>query len=352
MKHVETITLPHDLSEFTEIIDVRAPSEFAEDHLPGAINLPVLSDDEREEVGTIYNNDPFFARKIGAAMISNNAAAHLKGHLSNKDKSYAPLIYCWRGGMRSGSFAHILRSIGWRARIISGGYKTFRKFISEDLTTIFSNPELQLTILAGPTGVAKTRMLHTLREQGAQILDLEGLANHRGSVLGLTPETSQCSQKYFETQLWHAVSQLDPNKTIFTEAESNRIGKLHCPPALWKKLGEGQVIELKMETEQRAQFLLDDYPHFTAQPEHLKALLERLTKLRGHEQVQQWHQQIDAEKWPEFVTSVLNDHYDLVYRRAGDEKSNYAKPSTTLELRNFSAEILQKVAKQLIQSTQ
>lgn len=349
MKHVETITLPHDLGDFTEIIDVRAPSEYAEDHLPGAINLPVLNDAEREQVGTLYNGDPFSARKMGAAMISNNAAKHLAEHFAEKDKSYAPLVYCWRGGMRSGSFAHILRSIGWRARIIDGGYKAFRKFVSDDLTSLFANPDFHLTVLGGPTGVAKTRMLHTLRAQGAQILDLEGLANHRGSVLGLTPDTTQCSQKHFETKLWHAVSQLDPNKRIFTEAESNRIGKLHCPPALWKKLGEGTVIELKMSTAQRAKFLLDDYPHFTEQPEHLKSLLERLTKLRGHEQVQQWHEQIDTGKWQEFVTSVLDDHYDLVYRRAGDEKSNYAIPTTTVELSSFTTEELTEVAQKLIQ---
>ena len=348
MKHVETITLPYDLSEFTEIIDVRAPCEFAEDHLPGAINLPVLSDDEREQVGTVYNKDPFGARKIGAAMISNNAAQHLQGHLLTKDKSYAPLVYCWRGGMRSGSFAHILRSIGWRARIINGGYKAFRKHVAKDLTEIFADPKFQLTVLSGPTGVAKTRLLHTLREQGAQILDLEGLANHRGSVLGLTPDTTQCSQKHFESKLWQVISQLDTNQPVFTEAESNRIGKLHCPPALWQKLGEGEVVELKMETSQRAHFLLDDYPHFTEQPEHLKSLLERLTKLRGHEQVQQWHQQIDAGQWPEFVTSVLNDHYDLVYRRAGDEKSNYAAPTSTLTLPDFSPETLRGVAEKLI----
>jgi len=352
MKHVETITLPHDLREFTEIIDVRAPVEFAQDHLPGAINLPVLNDIEREEVGTLYDNDPFAARRLGAAMISANAAKHLTNHFSNKDKTYAPLIYCWRGGMRSGSFSHILRSIGWRARIIEGGYKTFRKFVGDELTRLFSNDQLQLTILAGPTGVAKTRMLYTLREQGAQIIDLEGLANHKGSVLGLTPGTSQCSQKHFETNLWHTISQLDPSKTIFIEAESNRIGKLHCPPPLWKKLGEGRVIELKLPIDQRAKFLLDDYPYFADQPEHLKSLLDRLIKLRGREQVEQWHKQIDTGEWQKFVTSMLENHYDLVYRRAGDEKSNYTQPSTTVAMADFSPESLNHAARELIRTNQ
>jgi tRNA 2-selenouridine synthase len=348
MKHVETITLPHDLGEFTEIIDVRSPSEFAEDHLPGAVNLPVLNDEERVEVGTLYQSNPFEARRLGAKFISANAARHLASHLAEKDKSYAPLVYCWRGGMRSNSLAHILRSVGWRARLIDGGYKAFRKFVGEDIDRLLATPGLQLTVLAGPTGVAKTRLLHTLKNEGAQVLDLEGLANHRGSVLGLTPDTTQPSQKRFETQLWHALSQFDPTQPIFTEAESNRIGTVHCPPTLWKKLGQGDVVRIKLPLDQRAAFLLDDYPHFTNDPKHLKLLLDKLIKLRGHEQVQQWHDQIDTGQWPEFVASVLREHYDLVYRRAGDEKSNYPAPSHTVELSGFSHDDLTRAATELI----
>ncbi|MBK1830474.1 tRNA 2-selenouridine(34) synthase MnmH [Verrucomicrobiaceae bacterium R5-34] len=352
MKHVETISLPHDLGEFSEIIDVRAPGEYAEDHLPGAINLPVLDDDERKQVGTLYKQDPFAARRLGAALIAANAAKHLSGPLASKDKNYTPLVYCWRGGMRSNSLAYILRSVGWRARIIEGGYKTFRKFITEDLERIFATPGFQLTVLSGPTGVAKTRLLHTLQKASAQVLDLEGLANHRGSVLGLAPETEQPSQKHFESSLWQTVSQFDLSQPVFTEAESNRIGRIHCPPPLWKKLGTGRVVEIKLPIDQRAEFLLDDYPHFTERPELLKPLLSRLTKLRGHEQVTAWHEQVDAGKWQEFVASVLKDHYDLVYRRAGDEKSNYPAPSTTLELTDFTPEQLQLAAQKLIAQSQ
>lgn len=347
MKHVETITLPHDLSEFTGIIDVRSPAEFAEDHLPGAVNMPVLDDDERKVVGTLYKDDPFAARRLGAALISANAARHLKGPLSSMDKSYTPLVYCWRGGMRSNSLAHILRSVGWRARTIAGGYKAFRKWVGEDLERRLSAPELRLTVLSGPTGVAKTRLLHTLAKAGAQVLDLEGLANHRGSVLGPAPDTGQPSQKHFETRLWQTLRRFDPAKPVFTEAESNRIGKIHCPPVLWKKLGAGKVVELQMPLEKRAAFLLDDYPHFTEQPERLKHLLEKLTKLRGREQVQHWHGLIDSGKWPEFVVSILEDHYDLAYRRAGDDKSNYPAPSHSLRLADFTPQHLRAAAAEL-----
>lgn len=348
MKHVETVTLPHDLSEFSEIIDVRSPSEFAEDHLPGAVNLPVLTNTERIKVGTLFNTHPFKARRLGASLISANIAHHLSNHLADKNKHYNPLIYCWRGGMRSNSLAHVLRSVGWRARLIKGGYKAFRKFVTEDTQRILNQPALQLTILSGQTGVAKTRLLQTLKQQGAQILDLENLANHRGSVLGLAPDAEQPSQKHFETRLWHALSQIDSTKPIFTEAESNRIGILHCPPSLWKKLSQGQVISVQLPLYQRAAFLLDDYPHFTRNPGHLKSLLTKLVKLRGHEQVNQWHHQIDAGHWPEFVESVLRNHYDLVYRRAGDEKSNYPAPSHSVNLTDFAPESLKKAATNLM----
>jgi len=348
MKHVETISLPHDLSELTETIDVRSPSEFAEDHLPGAINLPVLDDLEREKVGTIYNGNPFEARKLGAQLISKNIATHIENHFSDKTKSYAPLVYCWRGGMRSNSFAHVLRSIGWRARLLDGGYKAYRTYLRTELDRLFSLPELKLTVLAGPTGVAKTRLLHTLKEQGAQVLDLEALANHKGSVLGLEPETFQPSQKMFETHLAETLAKLDITQPIFTEAESNRIGLVHCPPGLWQKLGEGSVVDIKLSLEQRARFLLDDYPYFTDQPEHLKGLLQRLTKLRGNEQIRQWNTLIDEGQWYEFVLSILRDHYDLVYRKAGDEKSNYAAPSSSIQLSDFSKESLTQAADELI----
>ena len=348
MKHVETITLPHDLGEFTEIIDVRSPLEFAEDHLPDAVNLPVLNDDQRARVGTIYKNNPFEARRLGASLISTNIARYLETHLAEKDKSYAPLVYCWRGGMRSNSLAHVLRSVGWRARVIDGGYKAFRKFVTEDTERILSDPTLQLSILAGQTGVAKTRLLHSLQQAGAQTLDLERFANHRGSVLGLAPESSQPTQKKFETRLWHALTQLDPSQAIFTEAESNRIGSLHCPPTLWKKLGEGQVTNIRMPHQLRAQFLLNDYPHFTEHPDHLKSLLDKLIKIRGHEQIRLWHELIDSGRWQEFVESVLRDHYDLVYRSAGDEQSNYPKPFHTLELTSFTPDELYEAAQSLI----
>jgi tRNA 2-selenouridine synthase len=213
---------------------------------------------------------------------------------------------------------------------------------------MLSNAALKFNVLAGPTGVAKTRLLHTLKNKGAQILDLEGLAKHRGSVLGPDPEFEQPNQKNFETRLWHALAQLDLAQPVFTEAESNRIGALHCPASLWKKLSESEVIHIELPLAQRAAFLLDDYPHFTDNPERLKSLLERLIKLRGHQQVSEWHELIDTGNLGQFVESVLRNHYDLVYRRAGDEKSNYSTPVQTVSMDDFTPESLSQAANTLM----
>lgn len=349
MHYLETISLPSDLSAHSEIIDVRSPSEFEIDHIPGAINLPVLDDQQRVTIGTLYKKSPFEARKLGAALVSKNAAKHLEGHLSGKDFDYAPLLYCWRGGMRSRSLTHILSSIGWKAKLLNGGYRAFRKFVVENLEQILTNPELKLIILSGLTGVGKTRMLHALERSGKQTLNLEGLANHKGSLLGSPPKGGQPSQKHFETQLWHTLSKFDTSKRIWTEAESNRIGNIHCPPPLWKKLSQGKLVQLNLDIDERIQLLREDYSHFGDNPSQLIELLNILRRLRGNDLVDRWQQQITNEEWPAFLKSILLDHYDLSYRRPEDSKSIYSAPSTTVDIESASQESYDKAAQQLIQ---
>ena len=173
------------LKEFTAdtIIDVRAPAEYADDHLPGAINLPVLNDAQRTEIGTIYKQvSPFMARKKGAALVAQNAATHLQGPLAAKDGGWQPLIYCWRGGQRSGAFASILEQVGWRVQLLEGGYQSYRREVVKTLYNIALPHRLML--IGGSTGTAKTALLQQLAANGAQILDLEGIAAHRGSLFG------------------------------------------------------------------------------------------------------------------------------------------------------------------------
>ena len=222
--HLESVPIPVDFSEFDEVIDVRTPLEFEEDHLPGARNLPVLNNEQRVEVGTLYKESPFKGRKLGAHYVSESIAGHLAGSLSETKPGWNPLIYCWRGGQRSTAFATVLRSIGWRARTLEGGYKAYRRFVIEGLVHKLSEPELQFRIISGLTGVGKTRLLEALRREGTQVIDLEAMANHRGSLLGSLGK--QPSQRHFETLLHTALSKLDPSRPIFAEAESNRIGSL------------------------------------------------------------------------------------------------------------------------------
>ena len=346
MQNLETITLPHNLSEFSSIVDVRTPLEYEEDHLPGAINLPVLANEQRHEVGTLYKADPFAARILGARYISINSAAHLATLEQQWDRKHQPLLYCWRGGLRSRSFTLIIRSVGWRARLLEGGYKGYRKFLISDLADKLSSPEPQFHVLAGFTGTGKTRLLHHLREAGAQVLDLEGLANHRGSLLGKVGP--QPSQKLFETHLYQAIASFDLTRPVFTEAESNRIGERSLPSSLWKKLNSATVTELTLPVEERVQLLLDDYPRFLDEPTELCELLDNLRPLRGHEQVDTWQTLIAEKKWPEFLASILSKHYDLCYRPAGSGKSNYQEPSRILPITNRSQASFQKAAQQLL----
>ena len=280
---VESVSLPCDLKNFDDIVDVRSPAEFIEDHLPGAINLPILDDKERAEIGTLHRSDPFQARRQGAALISRHAAQHIEQALANHSKNWAPLIYCWRGGMRSRSFAYILRSIGWRARVLDGGYKAWRNHLRSNLDLLFGDPSFDLHILNGLTGSAKTRLLHALRDLGAQVLDLEGMANHRGSLLGQVGP--QPSQKRFESLLYEQMQSFDLSKPIFSEGESNRIGSIHLPATYWSRLPQSTTYEVQLSLEERTRYLLEDYEHFPNASAHLSELLNELRRIRGHQQV-------------------------------------------------------------------
>ncbi len=348
MQHLNTISFPHDLSGFSEIIDVRSPAEFALDHIPGAINLPVLDNDQRAEIGTLYRQSPFEARRHGAAIVSENIAQHLKTHFANKDADYTPLLYCWRGGMRSRSFTLILKSIGWKAHVIRGGYRAFRQSVVDDIQQFFSNEKLQLIVLSGLTGVGKTRLLHALKAEGGQIIDLEGLANHKGSLLGASPNSQQPTQKHFESLLWDQLRSLDVNRPIFIEAESNRIGSVHCPAPLWSALRKADVVNVTLPLAQRIILLRQDYPHFQDEPEKLTSLLNVLVRLRGQQQVDAWLKMIEARDWDTFVGSILTHHYDLCYRQPGDEKSNYRTCSRELHIVDASPDSFHRAAKELL----
>lgn len=306
---------PDQCDAFDALIDARSPAEFAEDHIPGAINCPVLGDAERAEVGTLYKQQgAFIARRVGGAMVAANLARHLRGPLADKPANWRPLVYCWRGGMRSGSMVQWLRLVGWDAQQLAGGYKAYRRHIIERIDTLA--PQLPLHALVGATGSAKTRILHALAAQGAQVLDLEALACHKGSLLGALPGTPQPSQKHFETQLAAQLARIDLARPVFIEGESARIGRISVPPALVQRLRGAPCIEVDAPPAERLAFLLRDYAYLGDDPAALCQRLASLTEMHGKEVIGRWQAWATARDLAPLFGELMALHYDPHYGRS------------------------------------
>jgi tRNA 2-selenouridine synthase len=301
---------------FDTLIDARSPAEFADDHLPGAVNWPVLDDAQRREVGTLYKQvSPLQARKVGAAMVARNIAGHVERWVADKPREWRPLVYCWRGGQRSGSLAWFLGQIGFRSTQLQGGYKAWRALVRDELQTLPARFDYR--VLCGRTGSGKTRLLQALAEQGAQVLDLEGLANHRGSLLGAVPGVPQPSQKRFDSLCWQALKAFDPTRPVFVESESRRIGSLRVPEALIARFREqGRCIRIELGADARLQLLLQDYGHFAADAEAFCRQLDGLVELRGRETVLAWQAQARTGHWAEVFDALMRQHYDPLYERS------------------------------------
>jgi len=297
---------------FDDIIDVRAPAEFAEDHLPGAISLPVLSDAERAEVGTIYKQvNPFTARKLGAALVARNAAAHLQGPLADKGGGWRPLVYCWRGGQRSGSFASILSQIGWRVETIAGGYKAWRGLVVKALyDTAFPCP---VFVLDGNTGSAKTEVLNLLPARGVQVLDLEGLARHRGSLFGSVG--AQPSQKAFDCALAMAINRLDPARPVVIEAESSKVGDCRLPPEMWKAMVAAPRLAISASRQVRAGYLVRAYGDLVTDGARLAAVIGQLRHVHAADQIEVWQAMAGAGEFATLAQGLMAVHYDPRYAR-------------------------------------
>jgi tRNA 2-selenouridine synthase len=303
------------LSRYDMLIDARSPGEFAEDHLPGAVNLPVLSDQERAEVGTIYvQDDRFRARRVGGAYVARNVAHHLETALSDKPGGFRPLVYCWRGGMRSGAMATILSQVGWRTTVLTGGYRTYRREVVRRLYD--QTLDHRFVLLDGHTGSAKTEVLGRLGQAGFQTLDLEGLAAHRGSLFGALPGQPQPSQKLFESRLLGVLDGFDPGRVVVAEAESSKIGERMIPPALWARLAEAPRIELAAEPADRARYLAVAYADIAADRQALDDIFARLPVRISAERLASWRAMAEQGALAELAEAIMVLHYDPAYDRS------------------------------------
>src|SRR6266540_3697006 len=311
-----------NFSEFDSVIDARTPLEYAADHVPGAISAPVLDDAERATVGTLYKQvSPFEAKKLGAALIAKNVAFYIQTLFTDRPRNWRPLVYCWRGGKRSAAMAHILREIGWNAQTLPGGYKAYRKWVVHQLESLPLT--LNFIVIHGPTGSGKSRLLSCLRRAGAQVLDLEDLAAHRGSVLGGLPDCPQPSQKMFESLLLKEMAALDATRPAFVEGESKKIGQIQVPEALIGCMRTSRCLLLETDLETRITLLLDEYRHFLEDRQALDAQLDCLVALHGRERVAGWKALAARGAWRKFVARLLVEHYDPAYHRSSQR--NFAR---------------------------
>ncbi|MFL6570209.1 MAG: tRNA 2-selenouridine(34) synthase MnmH [Burkholderiales bacterium] len=336
------------LSGFDDVVDCRSPSEYAEDHIPGALSAPVLDDVERAAVGTLYKQiSPFEAKKVGAALVAKNVARHMESLFAGKDRAWRPLVYCWRGGKRSAAMAHILREVGWDAQTLAGGYRGYRRWVIGRLQELPSRFDWR--VVQGPTGSGKSRFLGALRRAGAQVLDLEDLAAHRGSVLGNLPGRPQPSQKGFESQLLHELCALEPARPVFVEGESKKIGQLQVPEALIGAMRASPCIVLETAREARVSLLIDEYRHFVEYPAALETQLDCLVALHGTEKIARWKALAALGAWREFVAVVLQEHYDPAYRRSSVHNFVHLPQARRVAIGSAEAAAFDAAARALVQ---
>lgn len=328
------------------IVDARSESEYALDRLPGAVNWPTLNDEQRAIVGTEYKQvSPFDARKRGAAMAARNIAAHVDRELADMGRDWRPLVYCWRGGKRSGSLALVLDQIGFRVDVIEGGYQAFRRAMLQDLDAII--PRLDYRVLCGTTGSGKSRLLTILHELGEQVLDLEALAEHRGSVLGLVPGIEQPSQKAFDTRIWDVLRRFSADRPVWVESESKKVGALRVPEALIVAIRQAPCWRIDLSLDARVALLMEDYAFFVSDIDAFCQRLDALRSLRGNAVIDAWQTAARAGAVESVVRALLVEHYDPIYLRSIER--NFAAYGQAVVLRpaDGSRAALQVVAEGL-----
>ena len=338
--------LPFD--QYALVIDARSPHEYLEDHVPGAVNLPVVDDAEFAEVGIQYKTDQHAAYLIGAQHSFRNLARHTADLISRYKPTDRFLVYCFRGGKRSALWAANLRLIGFTVDVVPGGWKRYRNWVRESLVTL--PPRFDYRVLCGPTNCGKTRLLQALASEGEQVLDLEGLARHKGSLLGDLPGQPQPTQKYFDTLVLDALRRFDPARPVWVEAESKKVGRLLVPEELSAAMRRAPTTHLSVPMKERVQLCTEEYAHFVADPLSMVARLGSLKPLVGGEELALWHTLASEGRAPELFERLMTQHYDPAYSRSTTREFGPGDATNRLELESLQPQALAATARTMISS--
>jgi tRNA 2-selenouridine synthase len=330
------------LHEYALVIDARSPHEYADDHLPGAVNLPIVDDAQHAEVGTLHRSDPHAAYVLGSQYALRNIAAHIGSVIAALPPRSRLLVYCFRGGKRSKAWADPLRTIGFPVDVLPGGWKAYRGWVRARLEQLPG--ELTWRLVSGTTASGKTRLLQALAAAGEQVLDLEAIARHRGSLLGDLPGQPQPPQKRFDSQLLQALQRFDPARPVWVEDESKRIGRLWLPPALYEALQHAPVTLISAPMAARVQACRDDYPQFVADPQAMVARLAPLKPVVGGATLQEWAALAQAGAVDALFEQLMRVHYDPCYRRSMRRPREQPR---ALALPDLQPATLQRVAQTL-----
>jgi tRNA 2-selenouridine synthase len=300
--------------EYALMVDARSQREYAEDHIPGAVNLPVVDDEEYAEVGTTHKTDKHRAYLIGVSYALKNMSRAIDDLVARYPRDARMLVYCFRGGKRSKLWLDTLSTIGFKVDRLPGGWKAYRAWVREQLDQV--PRRFRYNVLCGPTGCGKTRLLTALESVGAQVLDLEALAQHHGSLIGEYPGVPQPTQKWFDSSLLAKLRGFDPKRPIWIESESKKIGAIQLPEALLESFRCGRVFAVEAPMSERVKLWREDYGHFETDPASLIEKLRNLRPLIGGEEFALWETLAAQHRMPELFERLMVAHYDPAYSRS------------------------------------
>ncbi len=288
----------------TPLIDVRSPAEYSAGHIPGAYSMPLFTNAERKRVGITYKHEgQRTAIKLGLKIVGPKMSEIV--NFAESLDSERIILHCWRGGMRSASVAWLLETVGFDVAVLTGGYKSYRRAMLD-----FFNKKLPIVLLGGKTGSGKTEILHAMAEEGEQVIDLEGLANHKGSAFGSFGLPPQPTTEQFQNELFFRFSHLDLNERIWLEDESSNIGKVGLPEGLWRQMCNAPIVVLDISLENRIKRLVRDYGKFPTVK--LAASIEKIGKKLGGQHKKRALLSLEEGRLEE-VAEILLAYYDKSY---------------------------------------